>query len=487
MKEGARPAGSRDRRAAGRRKGSLLALLGVAALPLAASPPPAPPPNIVLVLADDLGWGDLGFRGHPFVRTPNLDAMAEEAFVFGRFHAAAPVCSPTRASLLTGRHPVRTGATNYGRALRPTERTLAHILRDAGYRTAFFGKWHLGSGRADSPCSPGGAGFDTWLAGLNFFDRDPWLSRNGRVEAFRGQGTEIVTDEALAWLERNREGGRPIFLALWFPSPHDPHEEAPGGEVEDEPLYEGMAHAGYYREITLLDAQVGRLRRELRRLGLAERTLLWFLSDNGGLVEASSGGRGRKGSLYEGGLLVPSLLEWPGRGLRGRSDAPAVTSDVLPTVLALAGVEDRDPRPRDGVDLTPLLEGRPWRRPRGIGFWHGLEPGVPVWSDRILRARHEQQQAGGAGAADPAADCGAEPRTLPEGEPPGRAAWLAWPWKLHRSGPGRHELYDLAADPLESTDLAADPGHRAVLERLQRDLDAWMRSVLASFQAADGR
>ena len=258
-------------------------------------------PHVVLVMADDQGWGDTGYNGHPFVRTPTLDAMAAEGFVFDRFYAAAPVCSPTRASVLTGRTPVRTKVTNHGRYMRPEERTLAETLRASGYVTGLFGKFHLGSAQPDSPCNPSGAGFDEWCIGLNFFDNDPYLSRNGAVEPRKGKGSELLIDDAIDFLERHRKNSAPIFLVVWFPSPHDPHEEVPEGPA----MYEGREAAGYYREITLLDQQLGRLRAALRRMELADRTLLWYCSDNGGLVEATSGGRARKGSVYEGGLRVP--------------------------------------------------------------------------------------------------------------------------------------------------------------------------------------
>jgi arylsulfatase A-like enzyme len=139
-------------------------------------------PNIILVMSDDHGHGDCGFTGHPFVKTPHLDDMARNAVVFKNFHAAAPVCSPTRASVLTGRHPFRANVPNHGHYMRPDELTIAEVLRDAGYVTGHFGKWHIGSVQAESPTSPGGAGFDEWLTGLNFFDIDPYLSRNGIYE-----------------------------------------------------------------------------------------------------------------------------------------------------------------------------------------------------------------------------------------------------------------------------------------------------------------
>ncbi|MEO0659959.1 MAG: sulfatase-like hydrolase/transferase, partial [Planctomycetota bacterium] len=351
---------------------------------------PRPRPNVVLVMADDQGWGDVGYNGHPFVRTPHLDAMAAEGFVFDRFYAAAPVCSPTRAAVLTGRTPVRTNASSYGRYIRPHEETLAESLGIAGYETGLFGKFHLGSAQPDSPCNPGAAGFDEWCVGLNFFDADPYLSRNGVVEPRSGMGSRVVVDDALAFIERCARGDDPFLAVVWFPSPHDPHEEAPDGPA----LYEGEEAAGYYREITLLDEGVGRLRRTLRDLGVADDTLLWFTSDNGGLVEATSGGRARKGSVYEGGLRVPAVLEWPACGVRGRTRTPVSSVDLYPTLLALTGARSSAGHPLDGADVSALFVDPEAPRPAPLGFWHGFAPGDPTWSDRILAELAELQSSG---------------------------------------------------------------------------------------------
>ena len=166
-------------------------------------------PNIVLVMADDQGWGDVGYNGHPFVQTPELDAMSAAGFVFDRFYAAAPVCSPTRASVMTGRNPIRTKVTNHGRYMRPHEQTIAESLKDAGYVTGIFGKVHLGSGQPDSPCNPSGMGFDEWVVGLNFFDNDPYLSRNGTIEHRMGKGSVLAMDDALAFLEQHKVWQQP--------------------------------------------------------------------------------------------------------------------------------------------------------------------------------------------------------------------------------------------------------------------------------------
>lgn len=440
-------------------------------------------PHVILVMADDHGWGDVGYNGHPFVRTPALDAMARDGFVFDRFYAAAPVCSPTRASVLTGRSPNRTRVTNHGRYMRPQEFTIAEALRAAGYVTGLFGKFHLGSAQPGSPCNPGAMGFEEWVVGLNFFDRDPFLSRQGVVEQQKGQGTVLAVDEALAFLKRHQKGERPTFTVVWFPSPHDPHDETPEGEA----LYEGKKHAGYFREITLLDQQLGRLRTALRDMGIAEKTILWYCSDNGGLVPESSGGRARKGSIYEGGLRVPAIIEWPGGALKGRSAVPSGTVDIFPTIASLTGIGMHAPHPIDGVDLREVLSGRGSVREKPMGFWHRIEGGQVTWSDRILAEIMKKQQAGLPAPHD-APRMQKDVAEFPQhdgGLAKGHAAWLDWPWKLHRIQGERYELYDLSQDPEESRDLSGDAQHAERAARMKAGLDRWMRSVVRSLNGKD--
>lgn len=439
-------------------------------------------PHIVLVMADDHGWGDTGYNGHPFVQTPTLDAMAAEAFVFDRFYAAAPVCSPTRASVLTGRTPVRANVPNHGRYLRPHEQTIAETLKDAGYVTGIFGKFHVGSAQPDSPCNPSAMGFDEWCIGLNFFDNDPYLSRNGVVEQREGRGSEVLVDDAIAFLKKHKDGDAPMFTIVWFPSPHDPHDELPDGPR----LYEGEKAAGYFREITLLDQQLGRLRQELRAMGIADNTLLWYCSDNGGLVAESSGGRARKGSVYEGGLRVPAILEWPARGLRGRTATPACTTDLYPTLLAMVGLPLHAPHPLDGMDISPYFAGES-QRAKPLGFWHKFQGGQATWSDRILKSIQDKQLAGAPTPHAPeriAKDAEDFPQ-IAEDFSEGHAAWTVWPWKLHRIDGERYELYHLVDDPMESRDLAADEAHQERLQSMKAELDAWMRGVVRSLNGAD--
>ena len=233
-------------------------------------------PHIILVMADDQGWGDTGYNGHPFVQTPTMDAMAASGFVFDRFYAGAPVCSPTRASVMTGRSPIRTKVTNHGRYLRPHEQTIAETLQGAGYVTGIFGKVHLGSGQLDSPCNPSGMGFDEWAVGLNFFDNDPYLSRNGVVEHRKGMGSVLLINDTIEFLKKHKDGEKPMFAVAWFPSPHDPHREVPDGP----PMYEGQDRAGYYCEITLLDQTLTSLH-DAHGQGLPRRLQQQALRHNG--------------------------------------------------------------------------------------------------------------------------------------------------------------------------------------------------------------
>ena len=450
---------------------------------LTAADQSGPKPNIILVMADDHGWGDVGYNGHPFVQTPELDAMANDGFVFDRFYAAAPVCSPTRASVMTGRNPIRTKVTNHGRYMRPHEHTIAESLKAAGYVTGMFGKVHLGSGQPNSPCNPSGMGFDEWVIGLNFYDNNPYLSRNGKIEHRKGKGSAIAVDDAIAFLNKHKASDQPMFAVVWFPSPHDPHQEVPDGPS----LYEGKSKAGYFREITLLDQQVGRLRRELKELNIADNTIFWYCSDNGGLVEATSGGRKRKGSIYEGGLRVPAIIEWPARNLKGRTAVPTWTCDMLPTLLSMAGIQADLPHELDGTDITNIITGKADQRTKPMGFWHGFQGGQSTWSDRIQKAIMAQQQAGAPLPHNEhriRKDVDEFPQ-FPENTTTGHAAWNDWPWKLHRINGKKYELYNLANDPMETTDLATNPDQQSRVQSMKQELDGWMRSVVRSINGKD--
>ncbi len=443
-------------------------------------------PNIVLCMADDQGWGDMAYNGHPVLKTPHFDRMAAEAVRFERFYAAAPVCSPTRGSVMTGRHPNRFGCFKWGHTLRPQEITIAEALKPAGYATGHFGKWHLGPVRKGSPVNPGACGFDEWFSAPNFFDNDPILSREGRAVQASGESSIVTVDAALEFIGKHAKAGRPFLAVVWFGSPHSPHRAA----AEDRALYADRPKKDrdWLGEITGMDRAFGKLRQALRDLGTHENTVLWYTSDNGGLRNESSGGRGRKGQIYEGGLRVPALLEWPGRFAGHRTTAvPCVTSDIYPTLLDWLDVKAPNQPPLDGISLRPLLEGKMPRRPTPIGFWSHPAPGRGTPSAKLMAELLAAQQAGREITPHTfGPDAHEITKQYPLDAWPGHAAWLDWPWKLHRIEKGdtvRLELYNLAEDPGERKDVAGDQPDRAAAMR--DALEAWQQSVVRSLNGAD--
>ncbi|MHC4355861.1 MAG: sulfatase-like hydrolase/transferase [Planctomycetota bacterium] len=447
-------------------------------------------PNIVLCMADDQGWGDMAYNGHRVLKTPNFDAMAVEALRFDRFYAAAPVCSPTRGSVMTGRHPNRFGCFKWGYSLRPQEISIAEALKRGGYVTGHFGKWHLGSVMKGSPVSPGGAGFDEWLSAPNFFDNDPILSREGIAVQTKGESSMVTVDAALEFIRKHAGTEQPFLAVVWFGSPHGPHRAI----ERDRALYadqkEKLQH--FYGEITGMDRAFGKLRRGLRTLGIADNTILWYCSDNGGLPNVgSTGGRANKGKVYEGGLRVPAILEWPAR-IAGHhvTKVPCNTSDIYPTLLDIAGVHMEKQPPLDGISLTSLIVGAVKSRPKPMGFWDYPAGGKSVPSHKWMTELLEAQKAGQTG--DPARmrlDAGEITKQYPEDTFPGHAAWLDWPWKLHRiqdkKAKVRWELYNLADDAGEKNNLLAQQSDR--VESMKARLEAWLKSVARSLNGKDYR
>jgi arylsulfatase A-like enzyme len=446
-------------------------------------------PNIVLCMADDQGWGDMGYYDHPVLKTPHFDAMAAEAAVrFDRFYAAAPVCTPTRASVMTGRTPNRMGAFKWGHSLRPQEITVAEALRTAGYVTGHFGKWHLGSVREGSPVNPGASGFDAWLSAPNFFDNDPVLSREGKAVQTEGESSMVTVDAALDFIRKSAKGEAPFLAVVWFGSPHGPHRAV----ERDRKLYadQPKRRQHFYGEITGMDRAFGKLRQGLRDLGIHENTILWYCSDNGGLPGLGrTGGRGHKGQVYEGGLRVPALFEWPARYRKQRvTDVPCVTSDIYPTLLDIVGVHMPDQPPLDGVSLVPLLEGKMTERPKPIGFWdypiRGISTPSKRWMGQLLAAQQAGKEPGHKERLR--LDAAKIKKQYPEDSFPGHAAWLDWPWKLHRierKGKVRLQLYNLASDPGEKKDLAGQEAERT--KALRSALEAWLAAVVRSLNGKD--
>ena len=471
-------------------------------------------PSFVLMMGDDHGWEETGYNEHSMVQTPVLDAMAAEGLRLDRFYAAHPSCSPTRGSFLTGRHPNRYGTFAPNWSIRPEEITVAHVLGEAGYATGHFGKWHLGPVRAESPTSPGAMGFDEWVSHDNFFELNPFLSRNGQPPTrFLGEGSAIIIDETLQFIERATQAGRPFLAVVWFGSPHEPYS----GLEEDLALYDDLPDRyaettvtltsmedgmpterplrdvlrERYAEITAVDRAIGTLRDYLAAAGLRENTVVWYNGDNGtpssGVAEQTL--RGQKGSMYEGGIRVPGVVEWPRRIRAPRvSQIPVVTSDFLPTLAALSGQPLPD-RPIDGINLAGLLDGTMTARPEVLFFWafdyeglagRNLEPYIPpelqVGTTPLVKYMD-----------------GALTRTFQNYRYPeidgddrvGRRVIMDHEHKLVVECPPcpGPELFNLRDDPAETNDLAAvEP---QIVERMARLLREWQQSVLTSLTGAD--
>jgi len=446
-------------------------------------------PNIILCMADDQGWGDVGYNGNPVLKTPVLDEMAASALRLDRFYAAAPVCSPTRGSVLTGRHPNRFGCFAWGHTLRPQEITVAEALKTAGYVTGHFGKWHVGPVRADSPVCPGNSGFDEWFSSPNFFDNNPLMSRKGKVEKTEGESSMVTVDAAIEFIRQVAPRKKPFLAVVWFGSPHGPHIALD----EDRRLYADQPAKvqHFLGEITAMDRAIGKLRDELRSLKIADDTLFWYTSDNGALSVGSTGGlTGRKGNLNEGGIRVPAIIEWPARIKKPRaSKVPCNSSDIYPTLLEITGVTMPGQPPLDGVSLLPLIDGRMERRDRPMGFWVYPIGGISTPSRAILQRMLDQQE----GKADPgkpphaSRDPGKIDKRYPEDKLTGPTAWIDGDFKLlgksSKRGSGGYALYNLADDPKEQTNLAADQPER--VKRMTAELQPWQKSVVKSLNGED--
>lgn len=325
-------------------------------------------PNIILIMTDDQGWGETGYYNHPVLKTPNLDKMAENGLRFNRFYAGAPVCSPTRASVLTGRSCIRSGVPSHGHALRKQEKVLPRALKKEGYITGHFGKWHLNGIRGpgvpiyeDDTHSPGEFGFDTWLSVSNFFDIDPVMSRNGDFEEFKGTSSDIIVDEALKFIESAIESQKSFFAVIWDGSPHAPfiakEEDMNGFENLDDKSRK------HYGELVAFDRSLGKLRSRLKELNIADNTIIWYCSDNGGLPgivpETVGGLRGNKGDVWEGGIRVPCIIEWEGHIKPDITNFPATTMDIFPTIADILNIpHSAFLEPVDGLSIKPLIENK---------------------------------------------------------------------------------------------------------------------------------
>lgn len=443
-------------------------------------------PNFIIIVTDDQGYGDAGYGGNNAAITPNLDNLARTGLRLDR-HYSAPVCSPTRASLLTGRYPTRMGVFYWGHALRPQEQSIANVLKDHGYQTGFFGKWHLGSVRDGQPTSPGAHGFQNWYAAANFYENDPWMSHKGKPVHLQGESSDVTVSLALDYIREAKEKKEPFLVFICMGSPHLPHEAAENLKnlYPDQP--ENMQH--YLGEITGIDLAVGKLRNQLREWDLAEETLLWFSSDNGGKFPEGNNGilRQQKGTLYEGGIRIPALIEWPGTISARNTSVPTATVDVFPTLLDLAGVSaDVIRHPLDGISLVPLFESKISTRSSPLGFWIYPEiKGQSMKNDQII----EDLQKFLDGQFN-AADLNEGLLNAPQNNYPGISqypysgtyAWIENDWKLLQEGDS-YQLFNLTRDPGEKEDLSILQPDR--VSRMKDSLRVWLDSVVGSIQGID--
>lgn len=472
-------------------------------------------PNIILMMSDDHGWEETGYNGHPHVKTPVLDQMAESGLRFDRFYAAHPTCSPTRASFLTGRHPNRMGTFTPNWSMRPEEITIAQVLGKAGYACGHFGKWHVGPVKAESPTSPGAMGFDTWLSHDNFFEMNPSLSRDGGPpEVIEGESSEILVRETIDFINQSREQQKPFLAVVWFGSPHEPYSGLP----EDLALYDdlpkqytkqvgltsnetgqrvqrpqGEVLRERYAEITAMDRAIGQLRDYLQDENLRDNTLLLYCGDNGTSRDSALGmpHRGVKAEIYEGGTLVPGLIEWPARIPQPRvTHFRASTSDLLPTLCELVG-QPLPNRPIDGISLASAIEGEIEQRPTPLYFWQydtsqldvsqlqpwiapelqqGTTPLVKLMAGKLTRdfrnVHHPE---------------------ITDSDYRGDRSIIDKNFKLIVKGNDQQdpdkELYNLENDPAESNNLVNDRPETA--NELAKRLRQWQSSVLNSLTGAD--
>ena len=433
-------------------------------------------PNVILCMADDLGWGDTGYNGNEIVKTPHLDQMARQGVTFNRWYAGAPVCSPTRGNCLTGRHNLRLGipTANKGHLL-PEEQTLAERLKAKGYATGHFGKWHLGTvttamrdsnrgkpGDASHFAPPWQNGFDVCFSteakvptydpmkkpkktkkqhygwkpvgdgddfaeyGTHYFDHTGKLI----TDNLEGDDSRVIMDRAIPFVRNAAAEKKPFFIVVWFHAPHLPVVAGPKHSA----MYADLSweEQMYYGCITALDEQVGRLRDELKELGVADNTMMWFSSDNGpeNKTPGTAGKlRARKRSLYEGGIRVPGLLTWPAKFKTPQTiEAPCHTGDYYPTVLSALG-EDYSEQLLDGIDLMPILSGSRSTRGQLIHFQFGKQ-----------------------------------------------AATIGDYYKLYRSKDSEAwELYDLSEDASESKNVVGD--FPKVANLMTKSFEAWASSL----------
>ncbi len=451
----------------------LLGLVAPHAIAQAAAPRR---PNIVLMMCDDLGWGDLAYNGHPHVETPSLDRMSTEGIRFDRWYSGAPLCSPTRFSCLTGRNPFRIGLWEANvNCIRRQESTLAEALKTLGYTTGHFGKWHLGTLRRESQTKyyqgdaskknyqpPDQHGFDEWFSteyAVPTWDpylaaeKNPYVKTGGVIETenLQGDDSRVILDRAIPFIRKAHKQSQPFFTVIWFHTPHGPVRGGPQYRARYAQYPEQQQH--YYACITAMDEQVGRLRTELDQLGCRDNTMFWFCSDNGPTgVGTAKPFRGYKSTLWEGGVRVPGMLVWPEKIAKPRIvDMACSTLDYYPTILDLLGLNAPGQiHPLDGMSLRPLIEGGELDgRPQPLAF--ECREAVALIDNRYKLLSI---------------------RTGVRGE------------EVRPEGTGDElMLFDLIDDPGESNNIAGE--HPEIVRRMAADLDRRRNSWQQSFAGVD--
>ncbi len=409
-------------------------------------------PNIIFVVADDMGWRDTGYSGNPVVKTPQLDKMASSGLRFEQFYSAHATCAPGRMAILTGRTSLRVRMFRTVGPMKAGEATVGQALKTAGYETAHFGKWGLGRWSTH----PLNSGFDEaiWAKGHSnngasfykgFSNQSDYRSNATDKNPIKTTGGSSVAtmDLALDFIRKRTKRNQPFFTQVCFGSPHAPHR----AHEDFKKLYSGLPEPdqNYYGEASGLDAAVGNLRRELRHLNIENNTIIWFVSDNGGIREGS-GGR-LKGQI---GVRTLGLLEWPGNISKPtRTDIPVSHLDMYPTILDIVGLRMKGQPVVDGISLLPLFEGRMEQRSKPMGFTKGggkveCKLGDAVWIDGSLKLRLTAAR---------------------------------------KSKPEHITLHDIYTDPSESKDLAAV--HPDKVQEMLKELAVWRESVAASYLGMD--
>ena len=438
-------------------------------------------PNLIVVLCDDLGYGDLGCYGNQIVKTPNLDQFAANGLKFTRCYSAAPNCSPARTGLMTGRTPYRAGIHNWipynsPMHVRAQETTLATLLQKSGYQTCHVGKWHMNGNLADKDYpQPADHGFD-WSFGtqnnaLPCHKNPVNFVRNGKaVGSLKGYAADLVTDEAIDWLDEQRNDEEPFFLFVAYHEPHEPiasdHKYTELDEPQGKPsIYdpEVTSFQAHHGNITQMDAAFGRLLKHLEKRGLREDTMLFFTSDNGPAITSAhphgstAGLRNKKGSVYEGGIRVPGMIQWP-RALTQPQvlDIPISGVDVLPSFCQLAGIKPPKSLNLDGASFIGALGGRPIRRSKPL-YWqfHGARG-----EDQIAIIKDNWKLVGQfeGGSLPPHGDIFAEHQE-----------------RIHSAKITRYQLFDLSKN--EMTDVQDE------FSGVSRQLVAEMNRLFSSVQA----